>query len=203
MQTRPLRSWTLGRVQSSLSTNLVREAINSYSCHVRTLVLILILSIDLDFQLASSLGPFIMTNAAEIIRYTSAGWTSAGIASFASMLTDVFYPCLEGMLQCESPVIRLTDFEPQYTQEFSMRQILALAIPKHCWLSLSLRRTQPCKPRRSPSCVHVSMTIYLIIDIGGTRQLISTPMKDVPVSHTNCCRPGKVTSQVAIKVMFN
>ncbi|KAJ7205253.1 chondroitin AC/alginate lyase, partial [Mycena pura] len=46
----------------------------------------------IDMQLASSLGPFAMTNAAEIIRYTSAGWTASGISSFSSMLNDVFYP---------------------------------------------------------------------------------------------------------------
>jgi len=47
-----------------------------------------------DRQLASSLGPFMMTNAAEIIRYTDAGWTAAGIQNFESMLTNVFYPRL-------------------------------------------------------------------------------------------------------------
>ncbi|KAJ6553040.1 chondroitin AC/alginate lyase [Mycena capillaripes] len=48
----------------------------------------------LDMQLASSLGPFMMTNAAEIIRYTSAGWTASGISRFSSMLNSVFYPRL-------------------------------------------------------------------------------------------------------------
>ncbi|KAJ7921144.1 chondroitin AC/alginate lyase [Mycena leptocephala] len=48
----------------------------------------------LDMQLASSLGPFAMTNAAEIIRYTSAGWTASGISNFSSMLNNVFYPRL-------------------------------------------------------------------------------------------------------------
>jgi hypothetical protein len=37
-----------------------------------------------------------MTNAAEIIRYTDAGWTTAGIQNFESMLTNVFYPRLNG-----------------------------------------------------------------------------------------------------------
>lgn len=50
--------------------------------------------LDLDKQLASSLGPFLMTNAAETIRYTSAGWTTSGIESFSMMLLDVFYPVL-------------------------------------------------------------------------------------------------------------
>ena len=54
------------------------------------------ISPDLDMQLASSLGPFLMTNAAEIIRYTSAGWTPTGIRNFENMLTDVFYPRLNG-----------------------------------------------------------------------------------------------------------
>jgi hypothetical protein len=45
-------------------------------------------------QLASSLGPFMMTNAAEIIRYTSVGWTPTGIRNFENMLTNVFYPPL-------------------------------------------------------------------------------------------------------------
>ncbi|KZP28276.1 chondroitin AC/alginate lyase [Athelia psychrophila] len=49
----------------------------------------------LDYQLASSLGPFAMTNAAEIIRYTSAGWTTAGITAFTNMLDTVFYPRLD------------------------------------------------------------------------------------------------------------
>ncbi|KAJ7282397.1 chondroitin AC/alginate lyase [Mycena rebaudengoi] len=48
----------------------------------------------LDMQLASSLGPFMMTNAAEIIRYTSAGWTASSISRFSSMLNNVFYPRL-------------------------------------------------------------------------------------------------------------
>ncbi|KAJ7912650.1 chondroitin AC/alginate lyase [Mycena leptocephala] len=48
----------------------------------------------IDMQLASSLGPFAMTNAAEIIRYTSAGWTASGISSLSSMLNNVFYPRL-------------------------------------------------------------------------------------------------------------
>ncbi|KZP14561.1 hypothetical protein FIBSPDRAFT_1048684 [Athelia psychrophila] len=43
----------------------------------------------LDYQLASSLGPFAMTNAAEIIRYTSIGWTIAGSAAFTTMLDPV------------------------------------------------------------------------------------------------------------------
>ncbi|KAK4701128.1 hypothetical protein P7C70_g5109, partial [Phenoliferia sp. Uapishka_3] len=47
-----------------------------------------------DRQLASSLGPFIMTNAAEIIRYTNAGWSTGQIEKFATMLIDVFYPIL-------------------------------------------------------------------------------------------------------------
>lgn len=37
-----------------------------------------------------------LTNAAEIIRYTSAGWTTAGIQNFENMLTNVFYRCLNG-----------------------------------------------------------------------------------------------------------
>jgi hypothetical protein len=37
-----------------------------------------------------------MTNAAEIIRYTSAGWSATGIQNFENMLTDVFYRCLNG-----------------------------------------------------------------------------------------------------------
>lgn len=37
-----------------------------------------------------------MTNAAEIIRYTFAGWTTAGILSFQNMLSNVFYPRLNG-----------------------------------------------------------------------------------------------------------
>ena len=36
-----------------------------------------------------------MTNAAEIIRYTGAGWSTTGIKNFESMLTNVFYRCLD------------------------------------------------------------------------------------------------------------
>jgi len=52
----------------------------------------------LDKQLAASLGPFMMTNAAEIIRYTSAGWSTTGIQNFKNMLTNVFYPTLNDHL---------------------------------------------------------------------------------------------------------
>jgi hypothetical protein len=60
---------------------------------------LLCLLTDLDKQLASSLGPFMMTNAAEIIRYTSAGWSAAGIQNFVNMLTNVFYRCLNGVFR--------------------------------------------------------------------------------------------------------
>jgi hypothetical protein len=58
-------------------------------------------SLDLDMQLASSLGPFMMTNAAEIIRYTSSAWTVTGIKQFENMLTNVFYPQLHSEDFCQ------------------------------------------------------------------------------------------------------
>jgi hypothetical protein len=59
-------------------------------------------------QLASALGPFMMTNAAEIIRYTSAGWTPTGIKKFENMLTNVFYPRLSGEKRM-SPINEILD----------------------------------------------------------------------------------------------
>jgi hypothetical protein len=42
-----------------------------------------------------------MTNAAEIIRYTSSAWTVTGIKQFENMLTNVFYPRLHSENFCQ------------------------------------------------------------------------------------------------------
>ncbi|KAJ6601307.1 chondroitin AC/alginate lyase [Mycena vulgaris] len=79
--------WKLTGIQ--LHANKAIQIMDAWSSTVK--------SVDpnyLDMQLASSLGPFAMTNAAEIIRYTSAGWTATGITNFSNMLNRVFYPRL-------------------------------------------------------------------------------------------------------------
>ncbi|MDY4374296.1 alginate lyase family protein [Pectobacterium carotovorum] len=45
-----------------------------------------------DAQLAASLYGYKLLNAAEILRYTGSDWSSADIAQFSKMMTDVFYP---------------------------------------------------------------------------------------------------------------
>ncbi|MFJ5392292.1 alginate lyase family protein [Pectobacterium sp. CHL-2024] len=45
-----------------------------------------------DAQLAASLYGYKLLNAAEILRYTGSGWSSADIAQFSKMMTNVFYP---------------------------------------------------------------------------------------------------------------
>lgn len=45
-----------------------------------------------DAQLAASLNGYKLLNAAEIIRYTDAGWSEDAIAKFSKMIGDVFYP---------------------------------------------------------------------------------------------------------------
>ena len=48
-----------------------------------------------DAVLMASLGPFKMVNAAEIIRYTDAGWSEADAQRFGRMCREVFYPVLQ------------------------------------------------------------------------------------------------------------
>lgn len=45
-----------------------------------------------DAQLAASLYGYKLLNAAEILRYSESGWSSADIGRFTTMMTDVFYP---------------------------------------------------------------------------------------------------------------
>jgi hypothetical protein len=45
-----------------------------------------------DAQLAASIYGYKLLNAAEIIRYSNAGWSSADIGKFTDMMTNVFYP---------------------------------------------------------------------------------------------------------------
>ncbi|WP_200961453.1 CBM96 family carbohydrate-binding protein [Paenibacillus sp. Soil522] len=45
-----------------------------------------------DAQLAASIYGYKLLNAAEIIRYSNAGWSSADISKFTEMMTNVFYP---------------------------------------------------------------------------------------------------------------
>ncbi|MEQ9889136.1 alginate lyase family protein [Pectobacterium zantedeschiae] len=45
-----------------------------------------------DAQLAASLYGYKLLNAAEILRYTESGWSSADIAQFSKMMSNVFYP---------------------------------------------------------------------------------------------------------------
>ncbi|MDQ0900808.1 OmpL47-type beta-barrel domain-containing protein [Paenibacillus sp. V4I7] len=45
-----------------------------------------------DAQLAASIYGYKLLNAAEIIRYSNAGWSSADISKFTDMMTNVFYP---------------------------------------------------------------------------------------------------------------
>ncbi len=48
-----------------------------------------------DAILAASLDGFKFVNAAEIIRYTNAGWSDTGVASAQNMFTNVFYPVIQ------------------------------------------------------------------------------------------------------------
>jgi hypothetical protein len=45
-----------------------------------------------DAQLAAALSGTQLVNAAEIIRYTYAGWSTASITKFEKMISDIFYP---------------------------------------------------------------------------------------------------------------
>lgn len=45
-----------------------------------------------DAQLAAALSGTQLINAAEILRYTYAGWSSANITKFEKMIFDIFYP---------------------------------------------------------------------------------------------------------------
>ncbi|XEC95970.1 DNRLRE domain-containing protein [Paenibacillus tarimensis] len=49
-----------------------------------------------DAILAASLYGYKLLNAAEIIRYTNAGWAQADIDKFTAMMTNIFYPITQG-----------------------------------------------------------------------------------------------------------
>jgi hypothetical protein len=49
-----------------------------------------------DAQLAASLYGYKLLNAAEILRYSNAGWSSTDIANFTSMMENIFYPLCKG-----------------------------------------------------------------------------------------------------------
>lgn len=51
--------------------------------------------INKDKELMAPLCGFLIVNAAEIIRYTNAGWKESDIASFEKMIRNVFYPVVE------------------------------------------------------------------------------------------------------------
>jgi hypothetical protein len=97
MQVKLSQSWIPGPALSKVWIPTVRYDLNQRLSRSLSTCRF---SLDLDMQLASSLGPFMMANAAEIIRYTSAGWTTTGITNFENMLTDVFYPRLNSENRC-------------------------------------------------------------------------------------------------------
>ena len=49
-----------------------------------------------DAILAASIYGYKLLNAAEILRYTNAGWTTTGINNFTTMMTNIFYPITQG-----------------------------------------------------------------------------------------------------------
>jgi len=51
-----------------------------------------ILLLGSDAQLAAALSGTQLVNAAEIIRYTYSGWSSADISKFENMILNIFYP---------------------------------------------------------------------------------------------------------------
>ncbi len=50
-----------------------------------------ILHLGSDAQLAAALSGTQLVNAAEILRYTYSGWSSANISKFANMILNIFY----------------------------------------------------------------------------------------------------------------
>ncbi len=49
-----------------------------------------------DAQLAASLYGYKLLNAAEILRYSGAGWSSTDIANFTTLMQNIFYPLCKG-----------------------------------------------------------------------------------------------------------
>ena len=64
------------------------EIMNGYSSKLKGII-------NRDKELMSPLCGFLIVNAAEIIRYTNAGWKDGDITSFETMVRDVFYPVIE------------------------------------------------------------------------------------------------------------
>jgi hypothetical protein len=69
-----------------------------------------------------------MTNAAEIIRYTSAGWTASGISRFSSILNNVFYPRLNS--ECLTEHTSSENHAEQIIPVYNMRQTSELETRK-------------------------------------------------------------------------
>ena len=49
-----------------------------------------------DAKLAAGIYGYKLLNAAEIIRYTNAGWATTDITNFTTMMTNIFYPITQG-----------------------------------------------------------------------------------------------------------
>jgi len=64
------------------------EIMNGYSGKLKGII-------NRDKELMSPLCGFMIVNAAEIMRYTNAGWTTEEIARLEKMVTEVFYPVIE------------------------------------------------------------------------------------------------------------
>ncbi len=66
------------------------EIINSWAATLKTIG-------GRDAVLMAGLGPFKMVNAAELIRYTNAGWSNADIAKAEKHFKEVIYPVIKIM----------------------------------------------------------------------------------------------------------
>lgn len=64
------------------------EIMNGYASTLKEII-------NRDKELMSPLCGFLIVNAAEIIRYSGAGWKEADIARFEKLVHDVFYPVIE------------------------------------------------------------------------------------------------------------
>ena len=128
-------------------------------------------SLDLDMQLASSLGPFMMTNAAEITRYTSSAWTVTGIKQFENMLTNVFYPRLHSENFCQ---VNVFDWVPdigfyQTILVSSIRRTSGQEIRRLWWLLECSQKILQCESESVlfEWVLHIHLTWYVL---GTTRQ---------------------------------
>lgn len=64
------------------------EIMNGYSGELKGII-------NRDKELMSPLCGFLIVNAAEIIRYTNAGWKAEEVAQFEKVVREVFYPVIE------------------------------------------------------------------------------------------------------------